>query len=255
MLMKIDINCDLGEGVLYHGKAVEASIMPYISSVNIACGFHAGDSMSMIQTIKLALQYGVGIGAHPGYNDKAGFGRRFVPLSHNAIKTLVKSQVIDLRKQLDQLGGHLQHIKAHGALYNAAMLDQTIANALAEAIAETDETLILFGLPDSALQQAAQTLGLEFAAEAFADRAYNDDGSLVDRSIPGALIHDTDKLIEQCLHIVTTQKVKSINGNWIPLFTDTICLHGDSPQTPKIAMKLETALLDEGITIRPIGMK
>jgi UPF0271 protein len=253
--MKIDVNCDLGEGILYHGKAVEASIMPYISSVNIACGLHAGDSMSMIQTIKLALQYGVGIGAHPGYADKPSFGRKFIPMLPEELISIVRSQLTALSDQLDDLGGQLQHVKAHGALYHAAMSDISIAEAFAEAIAEANESLILFGLPGSALQGAAQHFGLAFAAEAFADRAYNDDGSLVNRKIPGALIHAAQEIIERCILIVTEQKVKSINGNWISLNADTICLHGDSPQTPQIALKIAKAFYDEGIEIQPIGLK
>jgi 5-oxoprolinase (ATP-hydrolysing) subunit A len=253
--MKIDLNCDLGEGVFFDGKTVDHLIMPHISSVNIACGLHAGDKQTMADTIALALAYKVGLGAHPGYNDRFHFGRRFIPMLPASLKDLLMLQLNQIKTLADAQGAQLQHFKAHGALYNAAASKRQLANVIAKTIQDFDSKMIVLGLAGSEMEAASRQLGLKFAAEAFADRAYNDDGSLVARNLPGAVISESKCVIERCLVMVKERKVKTIKGNWIPLHADTICIHGDNPEVPLFIKTLKLAFQNEGISIQTIGNK
>lgn len=253
--MKIDLNCDLGEGVFLDAKTVDHLIMPHISSVNIACGLHAGDKHTMAETIALALNCQVGIGAHPGYNDRLHFGRKYIPMMPEALKALIMQQLNELKALADAQGAHLWHFKAHGALYNAAANDRLLADVIAETIQQFDSEMIVVGLPGSEMERASHQSGLKFAAEAFADRAYNDDGSLVARNLAGAVISESKRLIERCLVMVKEKKVQTITGNWIPLQADTICVHGDNPEAPSLIKNLKLAFLNEGISIQAIGNK
>jgi 5-oxoprolinase (ATP-hydrolysing) subunit A len=253
--MKIDLNCDLGEGVLFDGKTVDHLIMPHISSANIACGLHAGDRQTMADTITLALACKVGIGAHPGYNDRLHFGRRFIPLTPKSLKALIKQQLNELKSLADAQRAHLRHFKAHGALYNAAASDSLLANIIAETVQQCDPEMIVVGLPHSEMERASCKSGLKFVAEAFADRAYNDDGSLVARSLPGAVISESMRVIERCLIIVKERKVQTITGNWIPIKADTICVHGDNPHAPALVKNLKIALEKEGVNIQAFENK
>lgn len=253
--MKIDLNCDLGEGILFDGKTVDHLIMPHISSVNIACGLHAGDKQTMADTIALALAYKVGLGAHPGYNDRLHFGRRFIPMLPSSLKELLMQQLNQIKTLADAQGAQLRHFKAHGALYNAAASNRQLANVIAKTIQDFGSEMIVLGLAGSEMEAASRQLGLKFAAEAFADRVYNNDGSLVARNLPGAVITDTKCVIERCLVMVTEKKVQTITGNWIPLQADTICVHGDNPQAPTLVKNLKTAFEMEGISIQAFENK
>ncbi|OFY43583.1 MAG: lactam utilization protein LamB [Bacteroidetes bacterium GWF2_40_14] len=226
--MKIDINCDMGEsyGDIIVGN--DEAIMPYITSANIACGFHGGDPLTIEKTILLALKHGVAIGAHPGYHDLKGFGRQPMTLTPGELRTSILYQVGALKSMTIALGGRLRHVKPHGAMYNSAASDFDMAMVIAKAVRDIDSSLILVGLSQSELINAAKKVGLAYASEVFADRAYNDDGSLVSRNLPGAVIHDTKVLIDRVIRMVRENVVESVSGKIIPIQADTICIHGDN---------------------------
>jgi UPF0271 protein len=220
--MYIDLNCDMGEGM-----PTDAGIMPYISSANIACGYHAGDKTTMEQTVSLALQYGVAIGAHPGFDDKANFGRTEQQLADQEVYDLITAQIYSLQEVCRSLGATLQHVKPHGALYNMAARDQQLSTIIAKAIRDTNPALCLFGLSNSWLIKAGAEIGLKTASEVFADRTYQEDGSLTPRSQPNALIENEADALAQVIQMVTKQEVTTISGKVVPLRAETICLHGD----------------------------
>jgi UPF0271 protein len=247
--MYIDLNCDLGETGINGVSAADEAIMPWITSANIACGLHAGDPAGISATIRLALQNGTGIGAHPGYPDREGFGRTRMMLGNQALEATLIYQVGALKSMTEFLGGRLNHVKPHGALYNEAAVDRDTADIIARTVRRIDPSLILYGLAGSRLAQAAESIRLPFASEVFADRAYQDDGTLVPRNIPGAVLNDTSLIVNRAIRMVIHQEVVTISGKVIPLKADTICIHGDHPSAPVIAEELSTAFMQKGITL------
>ncbi|BFG71120.1 5-oxoprolinase subunit PxpA [Sediminibacterium sp. KACHI17] len=243
--MVIDINCDLGEGM-----PNDAALMPYISSANIACGFHAGDEDTMRRTIALAVEHGVSIGAHPGFPDKKNFGRTEMMFPEEDIVSIVSEQVYIMLDLVFALGGKLQHVKPHGALYNMAARDLSLASAIANAIKDIDEHLILFGLSGSKSIEAAQLIGLRTANEVFADRTYTNEGTLTPRQQSGALITDPAAMEQQVLQMIREQKVTSLQGKTIPLQADTICIHGDGEHAIVFAQQVHQLLQNNHITIQ-----
>lgn len=250
--MKIDINCDLGESYGNFKFGMDEKIMPFISSANIACGFHAGDPVVMKKTIKLALKHNVGIGAHPSYPDLQGFGRRDLKMSYEELYTSVLYQVAALKGMTEALGGKLNHVKAHGALYNQAAKNEEVANAIIDAIKAIDGRLIVFGLANSLFIDIAKRKGLEIANEVFADRAYMDDGSLVPRNVEGAVIHDPETAKERALEMVKGS-IKCISGNQISMNADTLCIHGDNPSAIELAKRIHHYLTSKGVEINKIS--
>ncbi|MFC1912194.1 LamB/YcsF family protein [Chloroflexota bacterium] len=251
MERKIDLNCDLGESFGVYQLGFDAQLMPYISSANIACGFHAGDPMWMRRTVKLAEEAGVGIGAHPSLPDLIGFGRREMQVTPEEIKNYIVYQVGAL--QAFTRIKRLQHVKIHGALYNMGVGNEEIARAVAEAVREVDEKLILVGLAGSVWLQVGKQLGIRMASEVFADRALNPDGTLVSRRLPGAVIEDRAKVIAASLKMVTEGKAVAVNGQEIPVRADTICLHGDTPGAVELARHLRTEIEAAGVKVMPMG--
>ncbi len=247
--MRIDLNSDLGESFGPWPMGQDAALMPSITSANIACGFHAGDPGVMRQTLALAKDTGVAVGAHPGFPDLAGFGRREMKASPAEVEDFVLYQVSALAGMARAQGLTLQHVKAHGALYNMACKDRPLADAIARAVAAFDRTLILFGLPNSELLRAGEAAGLPVAAEVFADRAYERDGSLVSRSKPGSVIHDAALVVERAVRMVKDKTVVASDGSVIPLQADTICLHGDTQGAADLARAIRRGLESAGIRI------
>jgi len=250
--MRIDLNSDLGEAFGPWPMGQDGLLMPVISSANVACGFHAGDPCTIRQTIRLARKHGVAIGAHPGLPDLLGFGRREMQVTPAEVEDMVLYQVGALAAIARSEGVPLQHVKAHGALYNMACRDEALAEAIARAVVAFDPTLVLFGLPGSALLQAGLDAGLPVAAEAFADRAYRPDGSLAPRSQPGAVIHDVDAVVARAVAMVTEQSVVATDGTTIEFEADTLCLHGDTPGAAALAVAIRRGLEDAGVTIAPL---
>lgn len=251
MTLRIDLNCDLGEDVLVDRLPVELLIMPFISSANVACGRHAGNLASMRQTLQLARKHHVAVGVHPSYDDRLNFGRMSVKMTKAGLKNLLKAQILDLSKIAIDEGIVIQHLKPHGALYNDAMIQQEAADAIAETVAEILPHAHIFGLPDSCMQNACKKTGVAFAAEAFADRAYDADGRLVARNKEGSLIHHTTEVIERCLLMVLENRIVSIDGKNIYFKPDTICLHGDGPNAPALSKALREALEEHHILVKP----
>jgi UPF0271 protein len=235
-MLLCDLNCDMGEGI-----GNDELIMPYITSVNIACGYHAGDQATMRQTILLAKKYNVNIGAHPSFLDRENFGRTEIKISPEQVYDLVSKQ-IDLLQKIAANNAHLHHVKPHGALYNMAAKDKLLAQAIARSVKDHNENLILFGLSNSFLISEAKAIGLKTASEVFADRTYRDDGSLTPRSQLNALIENTDEAIEQVLMMVKNGKVKTVSGKEIPMVAETICIHGDGKNAVEFAKKIRNTL-------------
>lgn len=228
----------------------DAALMESISSANVACGFHAGDPGVMRATIAMARDKGVAIGAHPGFPDLVGFGRREIKATPAEVETLVLYQVSALAGMAAAQGVKLQHVKAHGALYNMACRDRALADAIAQAVVSFDRSLILFGLPDSELLRAGEAVGLTVAAEVFADRAYNPDGSLTARSTPGSVIHDTPQVVARAVRMVKEQSVMAVDGSTVALRVDTLCLHGDTPGAAEHARAVRVGLEEAGVSVR-----
>lgn len=231
----------------------DAALMASISSANVACGFHAGDPGAMRATIALAKAHGVAIGAHPGFPDLVGFGRRELKATPQEVEDFVLYQVAALAGMAAAQGVRLQHVKAHGALYNMACRDRALADAIARAVAAFDNRLILFGLPDSELIRAGERAGLRVAAEVFADRAYEPDGSLTSRQKPGSVLHDESAVITRAIRMVRERQVVAIDGSVIALAADTICLHGDTPGAAGLARAVRQGLEQAGIQVRGLG--
>lgn len=226
--MLIDLNSDLGESFGNYTIGRDEEIIELVSSVNIACGWHGGDANVMADTVKQAIEKNVAIGCHPGFPDLMGFGRRAMQVSPKELKNYIKYQIGALDAFVQSEGGHMQHVKPHGAMYNMAAKDKAMADAIAEAVFEVDSELILMGLSGSQLLESAKTIGLKTASEVFADRAYQNDGSLVPRSQEGALIHDGEKAVSQVLQMIEKGTVTSLSGREIPLVAESICVHGDN---------------------------
>ncbi len=247
--MRIDLNSDLGESFGPWPMGQDAALMDSISSATVACGFHAGDPGAMRATIELARQKGVAIGAHPGFPDLVGFGRREIKATPAEVEDMVLYQVAALAGMASAKGSRLQHVKPHGALYNMACRDRALADAIAKAVAAFDRSLILFGLPNSELLRAGAAAGLPVAAEVFADRAYDPDGSLAARSKPGSVIHDTGTVVERAIKMVRDGHVVAVDGSTIKVKADTICLHGDTPGAAEHARAVRRGLESAGIRI------
>jgi UPF0271 protein len=251
---RIDINCDLGEsyGVFKVGNGEK--IMPHITSANIACGFHAGDPMTMAQTINLAKKHNVAIGAHPGYPDLLGFGRREMQLTLEEVKNYTIYQVSALQGFARTAGVSLQHVKPHGALYNTAAKDEKLSKAIMDAVKALNRNLIIFAPLNSAFAKVAVEGGLRVAYEVFADRAYNPDGSLVSRKHPNAIIQEPQKVMERAIKMVKEGTVLAINGEVVNLGeVHTICVHGDTPTAIELAKALKKGLIKAGINVKPVG--
>nr|WP_238941797.1 5-oxoprolinase subunit PxpA [Bacillus sp. REN10] len=250
--MKIDINCDLGESFGAYQMGADEEIMPFITSANIACGFHAGDPVVMRQTVKLALNHGVAIGAHPGFPDLVGFGRRPMDLSAEEAYTSVVYQLGALSAFVQAEGGKLHHVKPHGALYNMAAKDKQLAEAIVQAIVDFDSSLILYGLSGSKLITAGKAAGLKVAEEVFVDRTYQADGSLTSRREPKAFIATDKEAIQQAIRMVKEGTVQAVTGEVVSISADTICIHGDGPHALSFARYIRQELEHQGIIIQTI---
>ncbi|RLB05743.1 MAG: LamB/YcsF family protein [Deltaproteobacteria bacterium] len=253
---KIDLNSDVGESFGVYKIGLDEEVIPLISSANIACGFHAGDPATMRRTIALAKKHGVALGAHPGFPDLLGFGRRSLDATIEEIRDYITYQVGALQAFASLQGLKLQHLKAHGALYNMAVRDMRIWESMAEVIAGIDKDLILVvlaGPKREELQEMGRRYGVRIAFEFFADRAYNRDGSLVSRREPGAVIEDHELVAERVLKMVTNGRVQAKDGAEIEITADTICVHGDNPAAVKLAGRIREVLLASGIEVVPMG--
>lgn len=240
--MTIDLNADIGESFGNYKLGLDNEILDYISSANIACGFHAGDPLVIRNTVKMAIEKGVSIGAHPGYPDLQGFGRRSMKLSYDEIYAFTLYQVGALKAITEAEGGKLAHVKPHGALYNDAANNKDIAQAIVDAIYAIDPNLKLFGLSGSLMIDIANEKGLEAVNEVFADRAYNEDATLVSRTIKGSVLHNAAECAERVLSMVKQGKVISINGNIIDIKADTVCVHGDNPEALEFVKTMSQVL-------------
>ncbi len=247
-MLRVDLNCDLGEG-----GAHDAALMPLITSVNIACGAHAGDEATMRATIMLARQHGVAVGAHPGFADRANFGRLERPVTPAEVRVMVRTQTELLLQVAEPLGVRVTHVKPHGALYNMAARDPVLAQALAEAVYAVDSRLVLVGLAGSCLPEAGRACGLRVMHEVFADRTYQADGSLTPRSRSAALITDESVAVAQVLTMVCEGRVMATDGSVVPIQADTICLHGDGELPVEFARRMRQELAAAGIEIRRPG--
>jgi 5-oxoprolinase (ATP-hydrolysing) subunit A len=243
----IDINCDLGEG-----KPNDASIMPFVSSANIACGYHAGDESSIRTAIRLAIKNRVAIGAHPGFADKENFGRVALLLPAHDYYKLAMEQLVLFKELADQEGVQIHHVKPHGALYNLAVKNEMVATELAKAVHDFDPSLIYYGLSNSSMLQIAEGMGLKTASEVFADRSYQEDGTLTPRTERNAIFTDPEVAAKQALMMAREKKVMSISGKPVAVDADTICIHGDLPQAYSFAKAVYNSLKENKIEIKSI---
>ena len=250
----LDLNCDMGEGFGAWTMGDDAALLDHVTSANIACGFHAGDPGTIHRTVKLALEKGVAVGAHPSLPDLQGFGRRHMNVSAQEAYDLVVYQVGALAGFATACGGRLSHVKAHGALYNMAAKDVNLAQAIARAVKDFDARLVLFGLAGSELVRAGEQAGLKIANEVFADRTYQADGSLTPRSRPDAMIHDPALAIAQVRRMIDEGKVKSVNGADVVVRADTLCIHGDEPNAVEFARRIRAALVADGVRVSAVSV-
>lgn len=250
--MKIDLNCDLGESFGNYKIGMDEEVIKYVSSVNIACGFHASDPVVMARTVKLAADNGVSVGAHPGFPDLVGFGRRNMNVSPEELKAMIQYQIGALSAFCKASGIRMRHVKPHGAMYNMAARDEKLAFAIAEGMAEVDSDLILLGLSGSKMLEAARKVGLKCASEVFADRAYEEDGSLVSRTKPGAVITDENECIERVIGMIKNGTVTAVTGKEISINPDSICVHGDNPKALGFVQKIRERLLNDNILIESL---
>ena len=254
-MQRVDINCDLGESFGAYTIGNDAEVLDAVTSANIACGFHAGDPAVMESTIDLAVDKGVAIGAHPGYRDLEGFGRRYMDVTPEQARQLVLYQVGALYGFASARGARIQHVKLHGALYNAAAKDAALAEAIAIAMHRLDPDLILFGLAGSELISAGERIGLRTASETFADRSYQSDGSLTSRRQPDAMVKDEDQAINQVIRMVKEGRVRSQQGTDVAVRADTICIHGDEPRAALFAKTIRSNLERAGVVVSAVGAK
>jgi UPF0271 protein len=251
--MRVDLNSDLGESFGAYTIGQDPILLTHITSANVACGFHAGDPGVMRTTVALAKQHGVAVGAHPGFPDLVGFGRRELRATPREVEDFVVYQIGALLAIAAAQGVRLQHVKPHGALFNMAVQDSALADAIASGTAAVDRSLILFGLPGSELVAAGRRAGLRTASEVFADRAYEPDGTLVSRRKAGAVIHDAGAVVERVVRMATDRTVVAVDGSVIRLDLDTICVHGDTPGAADLAARIRTALTAAGVDVRAVG--
>lgn len=248
-MLSVDLNCDMGESFGPWQMGNDAQLMKYISSANIACGFHAGDASIMRRTVELAIENNVAIGAHPGYPDLQGFGRRSMSMSAEEVRDIILYQVSALKGICEAAGGRLHHIKPHGALYNQAAKDQLLAKAIVAAVKKLDETLMIYGLSGSFLVSEAQAAGMRASSEVFADRTYQNDGSLTPRSEPDALIQEPATASRQAVMMVEEKKVIAQDGTPVQIEPGTICIHGDGQHALEFAESIHAGLTARGISI------
>ena len=251
-MKKIDINCDLGESFGAYSIGKDAEVIPLISSANIACGWHGGDAVVMSETVAQAAAAKVAVGAHPGYPDLVGFGRRNLKVTPKELKAYIQYQVGALTAFCRVNRILLRHVKPHGAMYNMAAVDTHLARAVCEGVASVSEELILLALSGSEMCTAAKQMGIRCAREVFADRAYEDDGTLVARSKPGAVITDKGAAVQRIVRLVRTGKVESISGKEIEIGADSICVHGDNFQALEFVREIRKALTEGDIEIAPL---
>jgi UPF0271 protein len=245
--VSIDLNADVGEG------CDDGSLLPFLTSANVACGMHAGSPAVMDRTVALAMERGVRIGAHPGYDDRANFGRKEIDLPYDEVEALVLYQIAALDGFVRSRGGRLAHVKAHGALYNRAAREIELARAIARGVRRYRQDLVLVGLAGSKLLAAARELDLPAAGEAFADRRYLPDGALMPRSQPGSVLTDPKDAAEQALHIARDAFVTASDGSRLSVDARTLCLHGDTPGAPRIAAAVREQLDRAGISVAPLA--
>lgn len=249
-MVKIDLNCDMGESFGAYQMGNDAEVLKYVTSANIACGYHAGDPSVMRKTVELALENGTAIGAHPGFPDLVGFGRRNMTVSEKEAYDLTLYQIGALYGFVKAQGGRLQHVKPHGALYNAAAKDAKLAGAIAKAVYDLDPEMILFGLSGGELIRAGKNIGLQTASEVFADRTYQPDGSLTPRTQSNALIEDDETAVSQVVRMVKDGLVRDVNGEDVSIEADTVCIHGDGVHALAFAEKINSRLKEESILIK-----
>jgi UPF0271 protein len=251
--MRIDINSDLGESFGAYRIGNDAGLMKAITSANVAAGFHAGDPSVLRETVRMAKANGVAVGAHPGFPDLVGFGRRELNVTPGEAEDFVLYQVAAVAGVAAAEGVKIQHVKPHGALFNMAVRNAELSRAIARGVAAFDRSLILFGLPGSEILRAGREAGLRVAAEVFADRAYEPDGSLASRRKPGSVIHDANSVVARAVRMVKDGNVVAIDGTVVPLEADTICVHGDTPGSDALAAHIRAGLQAAGITVKAIG--
>jgi len=251
MANTIDLNCDMGESFGMYKMGLDEEVIKYISSANIACGFHAGDPMWMRHTVKLAEEHGVAIGAHPSFPDLIGFGRRNISVSPQEAKADIVYQIGALRSFTNTQT--IQHVKPHGAMYNQAVTDEALARAICEAVLEVDPNIILVTLSGSRWMEIAEEMGVRVAREIFADRALNSDGTLVSRSQPNAVIEDIQEVADRSLTMVTQGLATTIDGDELEVVADSLCIHGDTPGAVEMAKTLHRELSKAGVDIVPLG--
>ena len=250
---RVDLNADVGESASGAASHPDLGLFPHITSANIACGFHAGDPGVMRSTVEIAREHGVAVGAHPGFPDPEGFGRRELRFSPADVEYFVAHQVGALAAIAAALGVRLQHVKPHGALFNMAVRDAALADAVAKAAASIDQDLILFGLPGSEILMAGRRAGLRTASEGFADRAYQPDGTLVPRAQSGSVIHDATVVVRRGVDMVLERTVQAVDGTAVALMVDSLCVHGDTPGAVELASRLRDALVMEGVEVKAVG--
>ena len=251
MANRIDLNCDMGESFGMYKMGLDEEVIKYISSANVACGFHAGDPQWMRETVHLAEVHGVAVGAHTSFPDLVGFGRRNIEVSPDEARNDVIYQIGAL--QAFTSGHRLQHVKPHGAMYNRAVVDEDLARSICDAILEVDSDLILIALAGSRWVEIAQEMGLRVAREIFADRALNPDGTLVSRSKDGSVLHNVDEVADRSMRMVLEGKATAITGDAIDVEADSLCIHGDTPGAVEMARVLRQRLDAESITVTPLS--
>jgi UPF0271 protein len=254
--MKIDINCDMGESFGSYKLGLDEEVIQYITSANIACGYHAGDPLVMEKTVSMAKDHGVAVGAHPGFPDLMGFGRRNIDATLEEIKGYVVYQIGALQAFARAQGLTVEHVKPHGAMYLMAVEDEKISEAIVEAIASVDKDLIFVALAGSKgekMTKIGEKIGLRVAYEAFPDRAYTPDGTLVSRRQPGAVIKDPDLVAQRALMMAKEGMVEAIDGTKIPFRPETLCVHGDTPGAVNLVRKIRETLTESGVEVLPLS--
>lgn len=250
MTLTIDLNADLGESFGNYTIGNDDKIIPLISSANVACGFHASDPKVMLETVKLIKESGAGLGAHPGFPDKEGFGRRYMDCTDEEIYSMVLYQLSALDGISRTVGVEMNHVKPHGALYNATFTDKNLARVIAQAVKDFNPNLKLMGLSENNLVKAGEEIGLQVVHEVFLDRAYENDGTLVSRRKEGAMITDSKLAVERGIRMLTEGKVEAIDGTDIDIKADSICVHGDGEKALQFVREIKSALEAKGIEIQ-----
>lgn len=248
----VDLNSDIGEGYGAYNLGMDEEIIKHVTSINLACGWHAGDAMIMDKTTKLAKEQGVMVGAHPGYPDLLGFGRRKMDITPEEARNYMLYQVGALKAFTEAHGVKLQHMKLHGAFYNTACNDEKLANAILDGIEAVDKDIILMVLSGSYIAEEAKRRGLKVSQEVFADRGYNEDGTLVNRSLPGAFVKDPKEAIPRVVRMIKEGKVTTADGKDIDIVADSICVHGDNPKAIEFVKEIRKGLEEAGIEITAI---